>query len=157
MSFYWTICRWILGMALFVVSCTDVALLDKNVAISGHKWYYEDQPRMEAHIADARKSYNVYLNLRHTPTYKYANIFVLMHQRQPDGKDTAERVELRLAAPDGRWLGRGVGNVYSHQHLIKERFRFPDTGKYVFKLEQNMRENPLSEITDVGLRIVPIE
>lgn len=144
-------------VVLLATACTDRALLDENIAIAGHQWHYEDQPSVETHITDTKTAYNIYLNLRHTPDYKYSNVFVLIHLHQPDGKDTTERIELPLAAPDGRWLGRGVGSVYSHQALIKEHFRFPDTGKYVFTFEQNMRETPLKEITDVGIRIAPVE
>jgi len=146
-----------LVLGAFATSCTDNALLDQHVAIKDHVWYYDNQPRITAHITDTATRYHIYLNLRHTPDYKYANIFVLLHQRYPNGRDTTERFELQLAEPDGRWLGRGGGSVYAHQQLIKESVRFPDTGNHVFSIEQNMRENPLREITDVGIRIVPVE
>ncbi|PPL03064.1 gliding motility-associated lipoprotein GldH [Parapedobacter indicus] len=142
-------------MALSGGGCTDTAVLDQNVAIVNHAWHYEDQPQLTAHITDVTRPYNIYLNLRHTPDYAYSNVFVLLHQRQPNGRDTTERLELTLAESDGRWLGRGNGSVYTHQHLIKESIHFPDTGNYVFTLEQNMRENPLREITDVGIRVEP--
>lgn len=148
--------RYLLGGALLLTSCTDTALMDRNVAIADRLWHYDDQPSVSAHITDTTGRYNVYLNLRHTPDYRYANIFVLVHQRYPDGSDTTERFELRLAEPDGRWLGQGSGSVYMHQQLIKANVRFPDTGKYVFTLEQHMRENPLPEVTDVGIRIAPV-
>lgn len=143
-------------VALFA-ACTDTAVVDKNIAIADHKWRYDDPVSIDVHISDANKPYRVYLNLRHTPDYRYANIFMLIHLHQPDGKDTTERIELTLAEPDGRWLGNGTGSVYAHQQLIKDRFFFPDTGRYVFTIEQNMRENPLPEISDVGLRIAPIQ
>ena len=145
------------GVSLLMVSCTDRAILDRHVAIADNAWHYNDQPRMVAHITDTTQRYNIYLNLRHTPDYKYSNIFVLLHQHQPRGRDTSERFELRLAEPDGRWLGHGTGSIYAHQELVKENIQFPDTGKYVFVLEQNMRENPLREISDVGIRIEPVE
>lgn len=147
----------LLGVSLLASSCTDRAVLDQHVAIADHAWRYDDQPRMVAHITDTAKRYHIYLNLRHTPEYRYSNIFILLHQHWPNQPDTAERIELRLAEPDGRWLGSGTGSVYAHQELIKEYVRFPDTGKYVFVIEQNMRENPLREITDIGIRIEPAE
>jgi len=145
----------ILVGAFCTVSCTDTAVLDQNVAIADHAWHYEDRPQLTAHITDITRPYAIYLNLRHTPDYAYSNVFVLLHQRQPNGRDTTERIELTLAESDGRWLGRGAGSVYAHQHLIKESVRFPDTGNYVFTLEQNMRENPLQGIVDVGIRVEP--
>ncbi len=141
--------------ALLLASCTDSALVDRNVPITDRAWHYDDRPSVTAHITDTTNRYDVYLNLRHTPDYRYANIFVLLHEQAPDGRDTTERFEIRLAEPDGRWLGRGGGSVYTHQQLVKENVRFADTGKYVFAFEQNMRENPLLEVTDVGIRIAP--
>jgi len=142
-------------MAICAVSCTDTAVLDENAAIENRAWHYEDQPRFTAHITDVSRPYHVYLNLRHTPDYAYSNIFVLLHQQSPNGRDTTERVELTLAEPDGRWVGRGSGSAYAHQHLVWESIHFADTGNYVFTLEQNMRENPLREVIDVGIRVEP--
>ena len=144
-------------MGLLAGACTDTAVLDQHVNITDQAWHYDDQPRLVAHITDSTQRYRIYLNLRHTPDYRYSNIFLLIHQTGPGIRDTTERFELRLAEPDGRWLGRGTGSRYAHQELIKENVRFPDTGKYVFVIEQNMRENPLREINDVGLRVEPIE
>ena len=146
-----------LVVAVCGASCTDTAIIDANVVIENRVWHYEDQPQLKAHITDITKPYHVYLNLRHTPDYPYSNVFILLHQFAPDGTDTTERFELTLAESDGRWLGKGNGSVYTHQHLIKEAVHFSDTGHYVFTLEQNMRENPLPEITDVGIRIEPVK
>lgn len=143
-------------VGILAASCTDTAVLDRNVAIADHTWHYDDQPDLVAHVTDAGQPYRVYLNLRHTPDYKYSNIFLLVHRSGPGIRDTAERFELRLAEPDGRWVGRSTGSMYAHQQLIKDNFRFPDTGKYHFAIEQNMRENPLREIADVGIRIEPV-
>jgi len=137
-------------------SCSDTAVLDQNVSVVGRAWHYEDQPELTAHITDITRSYNIYLNVRHTPDYKYSNLFVLLHQHFPNGTDTTERFELKLAEPDGRWTGHGNGSVYTHQQLVKSSVQLPDTGSYVFRLEQNMRANPLNEITDVGIRIEPV-
>lgn len=144
----------VLGM--LVASCTDTAVLDKNAAIADNTWHYDDRPEVTAHITDTGQRYDIYLNLRHTPDYQYSNIFLLVHQSGPGMRDTVERFELRLAEPDGRWLGRSTGSIYAHQQLIKENLHFPDTGLYHFTFEQNMRENPLREVADVGLRIEPV-
>ncbi len=141
---------------MLVVSCTDTAVLDKNIAIADNAWHYDDQPRLTAHITNAGQPYDIYLNLRHTPDYRYSNIFLLVHQSGPGIQDTTERFELRLAEPDGRWLGRSAGSMYAHQQLIKDNVYFPDTGLYHFIIEQNMRENPLGEVADVGIRIEPV-
>lgn len=150
-----TVLRLILVLGILAASCTDTAVLDKNVAIVDNTWHYDNQPRLTAHITDTGLRYNIYLNLRHTPDYRYSNIFLLVHQSGPGMSDTTEQFEMRLAEPDGRWLGRSTGSMYAHQQLIRENVHFPDTGQYHFVIEQNMRENPLREIADVGIRIEP--
>lgn len=139
-----------------LASCTDEAIVDKNVAISGLSWDYNTKPEVVVHITDNSRPYHLFLNLRHTAAYSYANVFVLLHESGP-GVDTVstQRIEVPLAAPDGRWLGKGSGSMFMHQQLVRENYRFPDTGRYVFSFEQNMRENPLRHIADVGIRIAP--
>lgn len=143
-------------MGMLFASCADSAVFDKSVSIADNMWRYDDQPRLSAHITDADQLYDIYLNLRHTPEYRYSNIFLLVHLSGPGMPDTAERFELHLAEPDGRWLGRSAGSMYAHQQLIKDNVRFPDTGLYHFTIEQNMRENPLGEVADVGIRVEPV-
>src|SRR5690606_9345469 len=156
MQYGQTLGRLVFVLGVFAVACTDTAVFDKNVAIADNAWHYDDQPRLTAHITDAGQRYDIYLNLRHTPDYRYSNIFLLVHQSGPGMTDTTERFELRLAEADGRWLGRSTGSMYAHQQLIKENVHFPDTGLYHFTFEQNMRENPLRDVADVGLRIEPV-
>jgi gliding motility-associated lipoprotein GldH len=97
--------------------------------------------------------YNLFINLRHTADYRYSNIYIRIRQINPDKSIKLFRKEFRLANPDGEWLGTGSGNLYSYQLPIYLNYRFPAKGTYIFELEQNMRDNPLKEITDVGLRV----
>ena len=138
---------------VFCAACTDTAIIDQNRPIADYKWRYDAPANIDVHITDTNVPYRIYVNFRHTPDYRYSNIFMLVHTHEPSGKDSTERIELTLAAPDGRWLGSGGGSVYTHQQLIKDHYFFADTGHYTFSIEQNMRENPLPDVTDVGLRI----
>lgn len=136
------------------VSCQDTrTVADTNFEIAGRNWSYTEKVQVPVVIEDPAIPYNLYVNLRHTGAYEYSNIFLLIHTISPDGKKVTERKEFRLALPDGEWLGNGSGNMYSHQIPLKENYRFPQKGKYVFELEQNMRDNPLDYVTDAGIRV----
>lgn len=135
-------------------SCGDtVTVVDSNFELDNRNWSYTEKVRVPVNIEDAGIPYNIYLNLRHTSDYKYSNIFLLIHVIGPDGKKTTERKEFKLALPDGEWLGSGSGNMYSYQLMIRENYRFQLKGKYTIELEQNMRDNPLDQITDAGIRV----
>ncbi|MFM6975266.1 MAG: gliding motility lipoprotein GldH [Sphingobacteriaceae bacterium] len=129
------------------------ALLDEQLPIANAEWTYIKPVRIKVKIEDNRIPYHVFINLRHTADYKYANIFIRIRQINPDRKLITLRKEFRLANADGEWLGTGSGNLYSYLLPLYAKYRFPAKGTYVFELEQNMRDNPLKEITDVGLRV----
>jgi gliding motility-associated lipoprotein GldH len=141
-------------LLLALISCQDtVTVVDTNVELKKRNWSYAEKIKVPVKIESADITYNLYFNLRHTADYKYSNIFVLIHVTDPNGKKTTERKEFKLALADGEWLGSGSGNKYSLQLQFKSNYKFPKTGTYVFELEQNMRDNPLNNISDAGIRV----
>lgn len=140
----------ILGLA----SCTNHAIFDQNIPIKDRAWTYDQNPSFNVHIQDSSAKYNVYINLRHSSDYDYSNIYVLLSEKGSKLKDTSYRKEIQLAQLDGRWLGKSAASLYEIEYLAKENFTFPDTGLYNFSIEQNMRENPLKNIADIGIKVV---
>jgi gliding motility-associated lipoprotein GldH len=141
-------------LAMFMMSCTDAAYFEQNKAISNRSWAYSDVPEFAVHIDDSTATYDVYINLRHSGGYDFSNIYVLLHQAGSKLLDTAYRAEITLAELDGRWLGQSAGTLYELQYLAHQNFVFPDTGIYTFAIEQNMRQNPLKDVADVGIKLV---
>jgi gliding motility-associated lipoprotein GldH len=136
------------------VGCTDPnAVTDQSTEIANRNWAYTNKVKFTVNITDVQVPYNLYLNLRVTGDYKYSNMFVLVQQTNPDKKTAGTRYEVKLANPDGEWLGEGSGNMYSYQTPFRLNYTFPAKGTYTFQIEQNMRDNPLREVSDVGIRI----
>ncbi|MCJ8208266.1 gliding motility lipoprotein GldH [Mucilaginibacter sp. RS28] len=140
---------------LVISSCSDPNMVvDQNSPVNNRNWSYVNRIRYDVKIDDPSAAYNAYLNLRVTGDYKYSNLFVLISQTNlKGGKPWTTRFEFKLANKDGEWLGKGTGNLYSYQLPFKTNFKFPEKGTYRFEIEQNMRDNPLHEVSDVGLRI----
>jgi len=149
--------QYLLPLLILVISlgsCSDPnAVVDKNTAIENHNWSYVNLVKYDVKIDDEKVPYNLYLNLRVTGDYKYSNLFILLHQTGPNGKIGVTRYEFKLANADGEWLGKGSGNLYSYQVQFRSAYYFPAKGVYHFTIEQNMRDNPLHEVSDVGLRV----
>lgn len=143
-----------ISIVALCTSCFSDALYEENKAITNRAWSYEERLSFVVNVKDKRVPYDIYINLRHTNDYDFSNLFVLLHEKGSQLKDSAYRKEIPLAALDGRWLGKSAGNLYEIQHLAKEKFLFPDTGDYTFSIEQNMRENPLKNVVDVGIKVV---
>src|SRR6185312_5010763 len=139
---------------LFCTCCSDPkAVTDQNTPVPNHNWTYTGKIGYAVKIDDETIPYNLYMNLRVTADYKYSNLFVLITETGPNKKPKITRYELKLAGKDGEWLGSGSGNLYSYQVPFRTNFKFPAKGVYHFTIEQNMRDNPLHEVSDVGLRV----
>lgn len=142
-------------IALSVASCSDNAIIDEYTAIAKENWSYDKPIKTVVDIKDSSIPYNIYINFRHTEDYKYSNIWLRLSEISPVNKKTTVREEFQLALPDGKWIGKGSGNLYSYRLIYKEGLKFDTVGKYTFIIEQNMRDNPLKAVTDVGLRVEP--
>jgi len=134
-----------------LTGCTT-NIIDTNSEIPERKWTYRNHVSSSFDIADDSKPYNVFFKLRHTSDYRYANIFVLIHFK--DGKNTVtKRYQYKLAKNDGEWLGSGSGNIFNYTLPVLTNHRFAHKGKFSIDIEQNMRDNPLTEICDAGILI----
>lgn len=138
----------------FLISCKESSIYDRSKSIADNNWSFKDKKDNYIEITDIKSSYNLFFNVRITNNYKYSNMFVLIHIFSPKTKlAQTRRLEFKLASPDGRWLGKGSGMIFTYTIPFANDIKFEKAGVYNFQLEQNMREQPLTEVVDVGMRI----
>ncbi|MBW6459623.1 MAG: gliding motility lipoprotein GldH [Bacteroidales bacterium] len=142
------------SLLIFLTGCGPKALFDDTKSIPDGVWMDEQLLRFEVPVNDTLNLHMFYLNIRHTTNYRYANLFLFISTTFPDGETARDTVECILADRSGKWLGKGISNMRDNQVLLRRGLRFPQKGKYVFELEQAMREPELEEVMDVGFRIV---
>jgi gliding motility-associated lipoprotein GldH len=144
--------------ALCLVACNTVDLYEKTAAIPGHSWKNDFRPSFTFTIKDTSSPYEIYFVIRHNDRYSFNNIYVNLTTKQP-GQDSTqtERLDLKLATDNEGWLASGMDDIYEHRIPLTPRrnqdFYFPRPGEYTFSIEQIMRENPLNNVLNVGLRI----
>lgn len=142
-----------LCLLLLMASCDPTRIYDDNKLIPGDLWYYKNAVPFDVQVKDTTKLYNVYVNVRVSSDYKYSNLFMWVNTTNPDKKTDQRRVEIKLADETGKWLGKGLGDIYDYQFPVFQRIKFPNSGFYRFELEQNMREDTLAYVKAVGVRI----
>jgi len=137
----------------WLASCTSIDLYEKSVAIPNHAWKSSFKPVFTFTIKDTSTHYQLFLVLRHTEKYNYTNIYIELYTRLP-GQDTAMKIrrDLTLATNDKGWLARGMDDIYEHRIELGDPQALK-AGTYTFTLQQIMREDPLKNVLDVGLRI----
>lgn len=144
----------IVPCAFYLSSCTTVDLYEKTVSMPDHKWHSSNRPTFEFQITDTVSYYNVFLVLRHTEKYKFTNIYVNLYVKGP-GQDSAIKIQrdLPLATPEKGWLATGIDDIYEHRIPLTTEKQTFKAGSYSFTLEQIMREDPLENVLDAGLRV----
>jgi len=135
-------------------SCNSDVLVDTFEAIPNQNWTYSKPIKAKINVTNHQKSYQINVHFRHTLDYKYANIWLRFQIIGPDKEAHIERQEFQLALPNGEWLGKGSGSLYSYELLYKDHYKFDQNGEYTIIVEQNMRDNPLTGVNDVGLKMV---
>jgi gliding motility-associated lipoprotein GldH len=144
---------WYILVFFGFISCDPNLIYESNVDFKNEIWAKDSFAVFEVEIADTLSIYNVYLNNRINGQYGYSNLYLFITTELPDNSLIRDTLECILADVNGRWLGKGFGNIWSNKIPYRKYIRFPQKGKYTFYLEQAMREEELRHILNAGIRI----
>ncbi|TKC12735.1 gliding motility lipoprotein GldH [Pedobacter polaris] len=146
----------VLAMVFMLTGCFNDNLVDTNEAVAANSWTYAKSAKATIEIKDVNQAYDIYFKLRNTADYRYSNLFVLAHIKG-NGLNKTTRYQFKLARADGEWLGKGSGDIYTSDFSLLTDYRFAKPGKYEIEIEQNMRDNPLIGISDIGITVTKSE
>ena len=103
---------------------------------------------------DTSLTYDLYAMIRHTTNYRFQNLFLFTEIQSK--KDT---LEISLSEKNGKWNGRGFGDVKELKIKIANNIRFGQGLMDYISFEQAMRHqdlekiNELQEILAIGITI----
>ncbi len=140
-------------IAVLIFSCDPDRVYEKNSRIPDGIWDQNNPVRFELIVEDTITPHNLYINVRNAGMYPVSNLYLFVTTVAPSGHSIMDTVQVILADEKGKWLGKGLGDIWDNRQLYKENVRFAQKGKYVFVYEQAMRLEKLPFILDVGLRV----
>lgn len=145
-------------LLLFVFgSCIRSNVYEKNVSIPFNQWHSTDKQSFDFRISDTSATYQLYFTMRHTDAYPFANLWLNVRSNLPgESGDSAVKIEIPLAQADGKWLGRGMNEIWEHRMPLSrsgKAIKFNRSGNYHIELQQIMRSDPLPEVMSVGIRL----
>lgn len=147
--------RFFLGLIFLCVSACDPSrVYEANYDFPERYWAKEIQPAFKFNITHEGK-HNLYFNVRNESSFKNANIYFTYYLSDTTGQvlETKLTSEYLFDGKTGEPFGRTVlGDIFDHQLLISN-IDFENTGTYIMKYEQFTREDSLSGILSVGLRV----
>ena len=138
--------------ALCLSACTTVDQYEKTVSLKNHEWKGDYKPEFDFTITDTTTLYEAFFVIRHTEKYNYKNIWINLYSQPPGDTMHKAPFELELATNEKGWLATGMDDIYEHRIRLTPP-RALKAGTYKLILENIMREDPLKEVLNVGVRI----
>ena len=142
-----------------LVSCDANRVYDTYKSVP-NSWHKDSIVSFKVNPPDTTNTYNLFVNLRNSNTYKFNNIFLIVELVFPHGKTITDTLEYRMAEPSGKLLGEGYMDIKENKLWYKEGVVFNEDGEYTINIQHAMRKNgevdgvtALEGVTDVGFRI----
>ena len=148
----------IIVAALVLVSCDKNRVFDEYKEV-GSAWHQDSLVVFDVPALEAKKKYNMFLNLRDNNEYPFNNIFLIVTLEQPNKVSLVDTLEYAMANPDGSLLGNGFTDIKESKLAYKQNV-IGQPGPYKVIIRQAVRQTgkisgvtELPGITDVGFRI----
>jgi gliding motility-associated lipoprotein GldH len=141
-------------LLLFTACQPKLEVFEKDVTIPGQQWESSFKPQVVFQVTDTASLYNIYFVFRHTDAYNYNNIWVKATVWEPGNTQSKSgQNNLVLATNNKGWLGSARDDIYEQRVLVQPQTKFNKPGEYRFTIEQIMREDPLKNMLNVGVRV----
>ena len=116
------------GLLFLLAGCDDKRIFEENTDIPDYNWNINNKLKFNVSIKDPSTPANFYINVRNADGYPYSNLFLFIKTTFPNGKFSTDTLECILADEKGKWLGKGLGDIYDNQIAFKRNVRFPLPG-----------------------------
>ena len=148
----------LIAVSLFVLvflvnACDKAVFYNETVHLKNDDWKATDTLFYSFYSKDTLTSYNFYFEVRNTTDYDLQNLYLFITAYYPGNSYSRDTAECILAAPDGKWYGKGMGKHKDNRFLFRKGVRFRKPGNYTVAVNQAMRKETLKGISDIGILI----
>ena len=145
-----------LGAVMVLSACGRNSLYERNTDLDKRIWIADSTVSFTFEITDLALSYDIYLNVRNTLSYPYQNLYIQSEMKDANGEVLVEQLNnIQLFdSRSGKPFGKGLGDIFSHEHKAVSGYQFPDTGQYTLILQQYMRRDTVPELLSVGIGVM---
>lgn len=145
------------SITVFLFACKyKVGFYEKAVVVPEKAWSSSFRPSFTIDVSDTSCTYNIYVIVRHTDAYHYNNLWINFTSIAPGSVAETQKLNLKLG-DNSKWLGSSMDDVIEHRILVNRNPVKLSPGKYIFMLQNIMREDPLDEVMNVGVRVSKVE
>lgn len=141
----------------FITSCDRSVFYSETSHIKNDEWNINDTLFYTFDSKDSTAVYDFYFDVRNTTDYNQQNLYLFITAFYPGNTFSRDTAECILAAPDGKWYGKGMGKHKDSKFLFRKGVRFRKNGQHIIAVNHAMRFETLKGISDVGIIIKKTE
>jgi len=143
----------LLATVLLATACNTNVFHNETVHLKNNEWKSTDTLFYSFDSKDTLATYDFYFEVRNTTDYDMQNLYLFITAFYPGDTFSRDTAQCILAAPDGKWYGKGMGKHKDNRFLFRKGVKFRKSGNYVIAVNQAMRKETLKGIADVGILI----
>ena len=143
----------LLGICL-MAACNENTVYHSYQSLPDEGWGKSDTLSFLIPVTDSiPPTLRLFAEVRNRTDYPYHNLYLFISQNLQDSTVwRTDTITINLADSTGRWIGNGWGCIYQSAVFIKSvRPLYP--ANYTFKIMNGMKDEKLSGINDIGIRI----
>jgi len=126
--------------ALVFISCNNNIIFDDYKTFENQTWNTDSSVIFNYSVIDTTSHNQLVIKVRHTTNYEFQNLFLFVKAEKLD------TLELLLANKEGKWFGKGIGEVREVEFVYRKNKEFTKKGDFTFEIEQAMRYGELEKI-----------
>lgn len=134
-------------------SCKHNIIYTHYEAMPADGWNADSAVVFPFEVDDAVSPCDIVVNIRHTETYPYQNIWLFTDLYADTMLLVSDTLEYYLADRRGNWLGSGFGRLRDMPCLQSSAVVFPMAGNYKLCVRQAMRTDMLQGVEFVGCTV----
>ena len=128
---------------LFLANCNTYDNSSYNV-FEENNWHADSIITLNHNVVDSITKHNLYLKIRHTTDFEYQNIFLFV-----GFEEIRDTFEVILSEKNGKWLGKGFGDIKEVEYLIAKNIIFNSKTTNNVTVEHAMRYGDQPVITNL--------
>ena len=143
----------LIGTIVIFISCDNNIVFDDYKTFENQTWNADSNVVFVYSASDTTSQNQIVIKIRHTTDYEFQNLFLFIKTEKTD------TLEVLLANKEGKWLGRGTGDIREVEFVYRKNKVFPKKGDFTFEIEQAVRYGEfekiqhLNNIQAIGLSI----
>ena len=121
-------------------ACNNNIVFNDYKTFENQTWNADSNVVFGYSVSDTTSQNQIVIKVRHTTDYEFQNLFLFFKTKKTD------TLELLLANKEGKWLGKGVGDIREVEFVYKKDKVFTEKGDFTFEIEQAMRYGEFEKI-----------